>query len=929
MTKTLLILSDDEVKHLAPGDEEAGFGAVSTPRGQLPLKAMDVHARIDGLLGQVTLAQTFVNTHEVALEATYVFPLPDRHAVTHFRMEVNGRIIDGVLRERGAARRDYDQAIQAGHRAAITEEERPGVFTMRVGNLMPGEEATVRLVLVGPLAYSDGEATFRFPLVVAPRYIPGRALAGSSVGSGMASDTDAVPDASRITPPILLPGFPNPVALKLTADVHSGGLPLGEVRSSLHAVVINEAPGKTCVAIQPGERLNRDFILRFKLGAGAICTSLLLKPDASVESQEGTFLLTIVPPTAAALAQKPRDVVFVLDRSGSMDGWKMVAARRALARMVDTLSDRDRFTVYAFDDAIEAPAFGTGLVSATDRHRFRAVEFLAKIEGRNGTEMAGPLDLAVRQLQAGAADRQRILVLVTDGQVGNEDQILQTLSQRLQGIRVFALGIDQAVNEAFLRRLALLGGGACDVVESEDRLDAVMDKVHRRIAEPVCTGLQLQASGLRIDGDALVPTRLPDLFAGAPLTILGRYRGVAEGQITVEARDAAGRPWSESLPARASNSAAVASMWARGHIRDLEDQFVIGHGDRAALEKRIIDTSLRFSVLCRFTAFVAVDHATIVNRGGPLHRVTQAVEAPAGWDMFKADEAGELRKRQNIAEPVEREALAKSGLPVEQSLADNGIVSGLPPTPGVDSEFELCLELDEDVSDEEAAESADAMKDIFEADFDLAMDDSVEQQGDKPHADGKAAKSKQANAGDEQRRFAEKACAESQNAAPADRAACAAPLAAPGMNRGIALGACAVPAGKFRGTRPAPGKPGTGGSGGHGPSIDLSAYRQRVHELLEQMTDGDTTETEMRLARLGVVAEKLAALVEDLRSVDAPEQEIWMLVELLDQLRALFAAAPPVDNAILRAWTATEQAFEAFTIGVGAAGATRDESFWK
>src|SRR5205807_4544758 len=185
---------------------ESGFGALATPRGCLPLKSLDVQARLDGLVARVALRQTFVNCCAEPLEATYVFPLPDRAAVTRFRLEVAGRVIEGELKERGAARKEYDQAIKAGHRAAITEEERPGVFTMRVGNLPPGEEATVRLSLTGPLPYGDGEATFFFPLVVAPRYIPGTPLPGPSVGGGVAPDTDAVPDASRITPPVLLPG---------------------------------------------------------------------------------------------------------------------------------------------------------------------------------------------------------------------------------------------------------------------------------------------------------------------------------------------------------------------------------------------------------------------------------------------------------------------------------------------------------------------------------------------------------------------------------------------------------------------------------------------------------------------------------------------------------------------------------------------------
>src|SRR5262249_33655086 len=255
---------------------EAGFGALTTERGCLPLKALDVQARLDGLIARVTLTQTFVNVHAEALEATYIFPLPDRAAVTRFRLEAAGRVIEGELKERGAARREYDQAIQAGQRAAITEEERPGVFTMRVGNLPPGEEATVRLTLTGPLPYSEGEATFRFPLVVAPRYVPGVPLPGPSVGDGVVPDTDAVPDASRISPPVLLPGFPNPVRLGLSVEVPTSSLKPSDFHSSLHTIVESEDNDTRLFRLQPGERLDRDFILRFRIAEERIVTSLSL-----------------------------------------------------------------------------------------------------------------------------------------------------------------------------------------------------------------------------------------------------------------------------------------------------------------------------------------------------------------------------------------------------------------------------------------------------------------------------------------------------------------------------------------------------------------------------------------------------------------------------------------------------------------------------
>src|SRR4051812_22079483 len=207
MSTSLSMLSEPEITRCIPADEEGGFGSLATARGHLPLKAMDVQVTLEGLLGQVELSQTFVNTFDEPLEATYIFPLPDRAAVTRFRMEVAGRVVEGELQERTQARQGYEEAIAAGHRASIAEEERSGVFTLRVGNLPPGEEATVELVLAGPLPFADGEVTFRFPMVVAPRYIPGIPLPGPAVGDGTAADTSAVPDASRISPPVLLPGF--------------------------------------------------------------------------------------------------------------------------------------------------------------------------------------------------------------------------------------------------------------------------------------------------------------------------------------------------------------------------------------------------------------------------------------------------------------------------------------------------------------------------------------------------------------------------------------------------------------------------------------------------------------------------------------------------------------------------------------------------
>ncbi|MFF4772242.1 VIT domain-containing protein [Microtetraspora fusca] len=755
---------------------DAGLGALETARGNLPLESVDITARVAGLLAGVEMTQGFRNPFDVTLEAMYVFPLPPRAAVTAFRMTADDRVIDGVLKERGQARADYDRALAEGRRAAMAEEDRPDVFTIRVGNILAGERVQIHLTLSQPLPFEDGAAEFRFPLVVAPRYIPGTPLDGGQVGDGTAPDTDAVPDASRITPPVLLPGFPNPVRLSLVTTIDPAGLGLEEIRSSLHEVI---QEGDT-LRLTPGERLDRDFILRLGF---APSTSLALVPDPAprpepgtpaeagsrgsgpaVEhegtppSAEGTFTLTVVPPAEKPGETAPRDVVLLLDRSGSMAGWKMVAARRAAARIVDTLTSRDRFAVLAFDTAIER-AFPDGLTPATDRNRYRAIEHLSRLEARGGTEILAPMEEALRLLAPStpppsaelpppphptsgeqarhspghfpgqgparpvsyephsspplgstpAAGRDRVLVLVTDGQVGNEDQILERTGARLSGVRVHAVGIDRAVNVGFLGRLAMLGSGRCELVESEDRLDEAMEHIHRRIGSPLVTGISLRADGFDVVPGTV--THAGSLYPGVPLTVSGRYRvGTATGEparisppdlergpatstdavgaagekaLTVHGLTSGGRPWEARVPAVTvrgdAASGAARAVWARAHVRDLEDRYAVG--DRS-LEDEIVATSLRFGVLCRFTAFVAVD-THVAADGRPEHHVIQPVELPSGWEPPQPVMAAAMTTMAFSAESA-----PAPGRPADAPIAwmDSGIsppsTAGAAPAPG-------------------------------------------------------------------------------------------------------------------------------------------------------------------------------------------------------------------------------------------------------
>ena len=403
---------------------------------------------------------------------------------------------------------------------------------------------------------------------------------------------------------------------------------------------------------------------------------------------EGTFTFRLTPPVGVEAAP-PRDVVVLLDRSGSMGGWKMAAARRAAARIVDSLGPTDRFTVLAFDHAVERPRhLPDQLIEATDRNRWLAVEWLAGVEANGGTELWPALAEAFRLLasphglpaEVAAEDtlagRSATCLLVTDGQVGNEDQILAELGRSLGRARVFTVGIDQAVNAGFLRRLAAAGGGRCELVESEDRLDEAMGAIHRRIADAPFRSVTVEADGA--DLIELAPAGPVDCFAGVPLVIRGRYRGGAVRALRWSAVGADGEACGGVVVPTVAPDPAARPLWARARIRDLEDHLARGRFGPAPadLEQTITGLSLATGVLCRFTAFVAVDVSETVDSTSP-RPVVQPVELPAGWRPGPVPGAP-MRARAG-APPMAAGLPAPGGAPAPASFAADAARSMAPP----------------------------------------------------------------------------------------------------------------------------------------------------------------------------------------------------------------------------------------------------------
>lgn len=639
---TLPLIEDDRMAASADADRP-GCGQLLTRTGErLPLKRLTVESKIVGLAATSGVRQEFANTGDTTIECTYIFPLPARAGVTDFVATLGGRRVVGILKERGQARVEYEEAVAAGQRAAIVEEDRSDVFTVRVGNLGPGEEAVIDLVLTGPLEVQEGEATFRFPLVVAPRYTTGTPVEGDQTGTGLALDTAAVPDASRVTPPRLLPEDVRP-ELSVRVSIDGAGLALSDLRTSLHSTVVSEEEGGVrIVRLEAGDRADRDFLLRFKLDRSTLTTSAVLVPDPPADSttddmpvgttdgtvREGTWSLTLIAPVEPTSA--PRDVVVVLDRSGSMGGWKMVAARRAAGRLVDMLDAGDRFCVIAFDDRIETPGnIPSALVEASDRNRFAASSWLGSLESRGGTEMAQPLVAAATMLGGSAKDRRSAMVLVTDGQITGEDHLLNTLRPSLGRTTIHCVGIDRAVNAGFLDRLARLGNGRSELVESEDRLDEVMVALARAIGRPALTDIHVSAEGIELIPETETPAGSVDAFAGVPRVVSGRYRRLEDSSKAMLVVTAGEKKFRAGYEPMVCDADAVRTIWARGLLRDLEDSYAGGSARRPGLKERIVAHSLRFGVLSRFTAFVAVDPEK--TDSGPLEEVTQPVELPSGW----------------------------------------------------------------------------------------------------------------------------------------------------------------------------------------------------------------------------------------------------------------------------------------------------------
>ncbi len=636
-------------------DDERPLGVLEVERVgrkfSLPLVSVAYRASVCERIADVTLVEVFDNPYPEPLEAVYTFPLSGGSAVRAFTLEVAGRTIRGVVKERGEARVEYRRAIEAGKRAALLEQERDNVFTMTVGNLPPGERATVTITYSERLElFDDGRTELRLPLVVAPRYVPGRPLDRQNSGTGVEDDTDAVPDASRINPPRLASGSNAGPDVAIEVSLLGEPSAFADLSSSQHATSTSFASGACIVKLaKANERANRDFVLRWRFAGERVRSSLAVYRH----EERGLFgMLTVAAPPSVEKRQQPRDVVFVLDRSGSMGGVKMGSAARAATILLETLGPRDRFAVAAFDSEVlwmDGPSFTTA-----DRAGVaKGAHFLRSIEARGGTEIARALGAAFDAVDAGA-DRERapVVVLVTDGQVSNESEVLLLVEKRLGRGRVFTVGIDTTVNDAFLGHLARAGRGTCTLVAPGAELEEALGAIARDIGTPEVVGLAVEDLDAGVHGEHQAPERFPDLFSGRAATVFLKLESF--GAVRLHGRRADGGTFAEEIHAVEADVPAIAHLWARARIGDLEDRYRAKTGGTNAIKDEIVALSIAHEVVSRFTAYLAVDEAEIANPSGDVWSVAQPVEMPDEWAMPRLEMA---------AAPMYIAADARSAMP--------------------------------------------------------------------------------------------------------------------------------------------------------------------------------------------------------------------------------------------------------------------------
>jgi Ca-activated chloride channel family protein len=594
-------------------------------REQCPLKHTDVKAEVSGFLARIRVTQQFENPFADKIEAVYTFPLPQRAAVDDLTLTVGDRVVKGRIKPREEAQAIYEAARRRGHVAGLLDQERPNIFTQAIANIRPGEKVTVTISYVETLKYEDGVYHFAFPMVVGPRYIPG---------------TVSASEASRLTPPVTPADTRagHDIALEVVLDA---GVPIGTVGSPSHAVAVERpAADRAFVRLQDQAAIpNKDFFLSYGVSGRSIGDTVLSHRNG----RDGFFTLVLQPPDRVPVAEvTPKELVFVLDTSGSMSGFPIEKAKETMMLALDGLYPSDTFNLITFsgDTHILFPK----PVPATPENLRQARAFLESRSGGGGTEMMKAIRAALASSAEGDRNHIRIVCFMTDGYVGNDLEILAEIQRHPQA-RVFSFGIGSSVNRFLLDKMAEYGRGEVEYVGLHDDGSAAARRFHERVRNPLLTDIAVDWAGLPVT--EVYPKRIPDLFAAKPVVVTGRYTAAGRGVIRLSGLRAGRRVVREvpvELPDSEPRHDVLASLWARARIDDLMGQDMTsrtplgqdlaateaaGAARGAEVRKAITQLGLDYRLMTQYTSFVAVEELT-VTEGGEPRRIDVPVEMPEG-----------------------------------------------------------------------------------------------------------------------------------------------------------------------------------------------------------------------------------------------------------------------------------------------------------
>ena len=658
----------------AQTQQTAGSLAVVGPDGQLksqcPLKHTAVKAEITGFLSRVVVTQKFENPFKEKIEAVYVFPLPQNAAVDDMTMLVGNRVVRGKILPREQAQAVYEAAKASGQVASLLDQERPNIFTQSVANILPGEKIEITISYVETLKYNNGAYEFVFPMVVAPRYVPGTAPQKRKRGNSFAPNTNQVPDAARITPRPMPTGMRagHDISLDVTLDA---GLTIDSVASKSHQVAI-ERPGLGSAKIHLKEQStipNKDFILRFDISGSAIRDAVITHRL----DKTGFFTMILQPPDRVTVEDvSPKELVFVLDTSGSMGGFPIEKAKETINLALANLYPSDTFNLITFSG--DTHVLFDQPVPATPENLTKAQAFLSSRQGSGGTEMMTAIKAALEP--SDNQDHVRIVCFLTDGLVGNDMAIIEEVKKH-PNARVFAFGVGGAVNRFLLDEISEQGRGEVEYVGLEDDGSAAARRFHERIRNPLLTDISIEWDGLNVSD--VYPQRIPDLFSAKPVVLTGRYLNSGDGTLRLKGK-MGGNEFVRNIPVHFPENDArhdvLAALWARQRIADLMAQDYTGIQQATArpeLKETITQLGMEYRLMTQFTSFVAVEEM-IVTDGGQPRRIDVPIEAPEGMAV---QEAVPGRAWQNkVATPLNLSGFYLPNVPVNgRVITKSGTVS--------------------------------------------------------------------------------------------------------------------------------------------------------------------------------------------------------------------------------------------------------------